>query len=94
MCVTMRTAAIAAPVRVKYFKVSLVNILFADEEVRYLCKLVSGLVDGATTAPLPSRNTGGLSSTPWLYSGLAVGSMLQSTGSVTTFAYVIMCKTM
>ena len=94
MCATMRTVVIAAPASVKYFKVSLVNILFADEEVRYLCKLVSGLVDGATTAPLPSRNTGGLSSTPWLYSGLAVGSMLQSTGSVTTFAYVIMCKTM
>ena len=84
MCVTIRTAAIAAPVRVKYFKASFVNrVCFTDEEVRYLCKLVSGLVDGATTAPLPSRNTGGLSSTPWLYSVLAVGSMPQTTGSIT-----------
>ena len=70
MCVTMRTAAIAAPVRVKYFKVSLVGkVRCTSEVVRYLCRLVSGLVDGATTAPLPGRNTGGVATPPWLYLG-------------------------
>ena len=52
------------------------------EEVRYLCKLDSGLVGEATTAPLPSRNTGGLLSTPWLYSVRVIGSIARSTVSL------------
>ena len=70
MCITMRAAAITAPKRVKYFKVSKVRVRWAFRLDR------ESVVAAATTAPLPGRNTGGIStiSTPWLYFDVEAGS--------------------
>ena len=70
MYATMRTAVITAPKSVKYFKVSKVRVRWAFRLDR------ESVVAAATTAPLPGRNTGGVStiSTPWLYFDVESGS--------------------
>ena len=70
MCATMRTEMTTALKSVKYFKVS-------KGRVRWTLRLDrESIVAAATTAPLPGRNTGGVStiSTPWLYFDVEAGS--------------------